>query len=246
MPTNYNATVARMAGGPQGAGFGFQGRTQRPKAPAPQQQSGYRPESFGMQINWKPSRYKPENLNRTLYDATYDRGRYQIGREVNANNAYDAALADPRAQAEMYRDFYARSANAISAPILRQFQSVLGSNLGANAARFGGQAGSTEQARGEFNVADVFSRNLAEVIDASSARSVDAGFARTDQLAQRSQATSGALDNTFQLAGQFAQGTKKKGGGIGGFLGGVVGAGAGALLGNPGFGAAAGRRIFGG
>ena len=69
--------------------------------------------------------------------------------------------------------------------------------------------------------------------------------------AQQSQSELEALRNLMQqryglLSGMYGSAQKKQGGGVGGAVGGLLGAGAGALLGNPGFGAAAGKWVFGG
>jgi hypothetical protein len=191
------------------------------------------------------NRYKEENIMRHQYDSLLGQENYRTGREVDSNAAYDAALADPRRQAQMFQDFYARQTEAIAAPIMRQFQQTLANGMGANASRFGGAVGTTEGARGEFGTADVFSRNLGEIIQSNAAQGVNAGMDFTQMLGQRAAGAAQNADQSIHNVFQTSSTAKKKGGGIGGFIGSALGAGAGALLGNPGFGAAAGGAIFG-
>jgi hypothetical protein len=240
---NRNATAARMAGGPQGAKVPIFSRPVAATAGAGT--TPYGDGSLGMESIYKPQRYDPYQIARSQYDNTRKRQNYQQGREVGANDAYDAALGDPTGQAQMFQGFYGDATQAMAAPILRQFQMALANNVGAQASRFGGQGGSTEQAKGEFNTGDVFSRNLAEIIRANAGASVNAGMDFTNMLGQRAQSAQGAVDNTTQLAGQFGQSTKKPKSGVGSFIGGALGAAGGALIGNPGFGAAVGGKIFG-
>lgn len=246
-PVNFNATAQRMVGGSMAP--------QQPQAPVVKAFSpvplgaGNNPFNYGAgkatSYGGKgKSAYDPYRLAREQYDSLYARGRYAGGREVDANAAYDNALADPTKQAQMFQGFYGDATNAMAAPILRQFQMALGNNVGASASRFGGNTGSTEQAKGEFNTGDVFSRNLAEMIRSQAGASVNAGMDYTNMLGQRAGAAAGTVENNDQLKAGVGQNTKKPKSGVGSFLGGVLGGGIGALTG--GFGAGLGKQVGGG
>jgi hypothetical protein len=246
---NRNATAARMAGGVQGAPSGWMGGTpqaQTPLAPIfkpvgpvnyqmPNQDRG-NASAYGtgqFRGTQGKNRYDPANIMRHQYDSLLGQENYRSGREVNANSSLDAALGDPRKQAEMFRSMYADSANAMAAPIMRNFQSALSNNAGLNMSRFGGQGGSTEQGKGEFNTADVFSRNLAEVIAGQGSNAVDAGMNFTDRLQNNANAAAGNADQSVQNVAAASQSTAKKKGGFGKFLGGLAGSAVGAAAGNP-------------
>lgn len=210
-------------------------------APDPSNPFNYgagKPASYGGKYK---TAYDPYKLAREQYDSLYARGRYTSGREVSSNAAYDSALDNPMKQAQMFQGMYGDATQAMAAPILRQFQTALAANVGGSAARFGGARGSTEEAKGEFNTGDVFSRNLSEVVRANAGQAVNAGMDYTGMLGNRAAQAGQTVENNAQLKSQAGQNTKKPKGGLGAVLGGLAGGAIGAFAG--GFGTSLGSKL---
>lgn len=253
---NYNVTAARARGGVYGGAAGRMNAPQGPRSPifgaarqvasgppAPPARPGYGSGTFSSTGTGKKE-FDPEKQAQGQYRGLQEQQNYRSGREVSSNQAYDDALATPEVQARRFRDIYQEAATAMAAPGQRRFQQDLNSNLGNVASRFGGNA-STEELRGAYGISDVFARAMAEQMAQLGVQGANAGMQHTAQLGDRANSAGNGVDNSSQLLGLWADKTKKKGGGFGGFIGTALGAGAGALIGQPGLGAGVGGKIGG-
>lgn len=144
-------------------------------------------------------------------------------RSRTRRSAFDAALADPTGQADLFRDYFDSAARGIAAPAMRDFGNTLATVQANTASRFGGNASSAES-KNLYNTGDLFSRNLSEALARLAPQAAGMGLQYTGMLGGAADAATAERDrlSSLILQGVSLYPQKEKKGNV---LGSLLGAG---------------------
>lgn len=150
-------------------------------------------------------------------------------------SGYEEGLADPTQAGRRFQGFFNEAGTAIAAPAMRDFEQQLGGVRGETAARFGGNV-SSEELRNVYNTSDLFTRNLTEALARLAPQAAGLGLDYIGELGQGARGEGAQELETAGLgleAARTREQIRKRGGGIGRFLGTAIGGIGGFLAGGP-------------
>lgn len=124
---------------------------------------------------------------------------------------YKTALQNPAQTAGMFNQFYQQAAQGLTSQAMKDYTTQANNTTGAIAQRYGGKP-STAEEKGQYDLADVFTRNLNAQLAALATQGVNAGANYTNQLGQAAGQSAGASSTEQGLGVSLGQPPNQGGG----------------------------------